>query len=368
MQLGGLFSGPLPRAGLNLLVGATFSLILLSPTSWWTRARLLTAIGIVAAECAAGLIWFHETKLVYFLGVLVFAAIIRLSMSKSPLPALAVLAVTAGVYSRLGRADLISILSFILVAAVMYLNIRSRMQRNEMYELNKRHLAELQEAYEQLQEASAAAMQVAMLEERTRIARAIHDDVGHSLTSLIVQMQALRYMIGNDPQRAQQALEGMLTVAREGLHDIRASVHSLADDRQVSGTAPMKALLSQMEASASIPYTFQDEAAEDNADPAVFGVLFRVLQEAITNIIRHSRASSVEVRLTKERGYLVLRIRDDGAAEPGRPIREGFGLKTMKARLEEKGGRLRYASLPPHGFEITAEIPAGGEKPSADTE
>jgi signal transduction histidine kinase len=122
---------------------------------------------------------------------------------------MSVMFVTATLYIQFGFKDLFSFISFALFSVVLYLNIRSRMQRNEMFELNKRHLAELQEAYDQLQEASVKVMQYAVLEERTRIARDIHDAVGHSLTSLIVQMQALRYMIKKDPAQAEQSLEGI---------------------------------------------------------------------------------------------------------------------------------------------------------------
>jgi signal transduction histidine kinase len=165
-------------------------MILFFPRSWWTRTLL--AACVIMIESAAGLIGYQEMKLVYFLAILIFASTIHLTLSKSPVPPMAVMFVTAGLYIRFGREDLFNFVSFVFLSVVLYLNIRSRIQRNEIYELNERHLAELQEAYDQLQEASVTAMQYAVLEERGRIAREIHDAVGHSLTSLIVQMQALR--------------------------------------------------------------------------------------------------------------------------------------------------------------------------------
>jgi signal transduction histidine kinase len=206
------------------------------------------------------------------------------------------------------------------------------------------------------------------LEERGRIAREIHDAVGYSLTSLIVQMQALRYMIKKEPVQAEQSLEGMLIVARQGLHDIRTSVHSLADDRIRSGITPLKALLSRMEASASIRYTFHADLNEEDLDVDINGILFRVLQEAITNVIRHSTATLVEVSLKRESENILMRIRDNGILESTQKINEGFGLKVMKARLEERGGRLRYSIAKPHGFEIVAEIPTAEQIHRKDNE
>jgi len=93
-----------------------------------------------------------------------------------------------------------------------------------------------------------------------------------------------------------------------------------------------------------------------------YRILFRVLQEAITNVIRHSQATLVEVSLKRELENIVLRIRDNGKLDSSQNIKEGFGLRTMIARLEEKGGRLHYSILKPHGFEIFAEIPTAVEE------
>ncbi|MFC6232933.1 sensor histidine kinase [Paenibacillus allorhizosphaerae] len=358
MNINRLFSGPVYQVGLNLVIWATFSVILSFPRSWWTKTRLFAAGCIIIIEAALGLFWFHEMKPLYFIAVFIFAASIHLFMSTSPIPAMAVMFVTALLYIKFGREDLFNFISFGLFAFVLYFTIRSRKQRNEMYELNKRHLAELQEAYDQLQEASVTSMQYAVLEERARIARDIHDAVGHSLTSLIVQMQAMRYMIKKDPVQAEQSLEEMLSVARQGLQDIRTSVHSLAGDRSIPGVIPLKALLSRMETFASVRYTFHADFNEEEVDAGVYGILFRVLQEAITNIIRHSRAAHVEVILRRESGNLTMRIRDDGMLQSGQIISEGFGLKVMKARLEESGGRLHYSIQEPHGLQLIAEIPA----------
>lgn len=357
MEINRMFSGPLSKIGLNLVMWATFSGILFFPRSWWTRSRLWMAAGIVLIESALGVIWFQEWKLSYLIAIFTFGAAMHLFLSKSPVPAMVAMFITAILYNRFGSENLFNFLSFALMAVVLYFSIRSRMQRNELHELNKRHLTELQEAYEQLQEASATAMRYAVLEERTRIARDIHDAVGHSLTSLIVQMQALKFMIRKDPAQAEQSLEGMLAVAREGLHDIRTSVHSLAGNRSISGLTSLKALLNRMEASASIRYTFHADFHDDDVSAGIYETLFKILQEAITNVIRHSRATQLEVGLKREQGKTTMQIRDNGIFAPSQEIREGFGLKAMKARLEERGGSLRCSAAEPHGLELIAEIP-----------
>jgi signal transduction histidine kinase len=356
-----LFRGPAVQIGLNVLFWASFCGIMFSPKSWWTRWRIRLAAAVMVLETAAGLVLYRETRLLYFMAVVSLVLSFRMSPYRTPLPAIVTLFVTAALYIRFGHGDIFSLLSFVLIAAALYMTTRHRMQRNQMYEENKRHLEELQEAYDQLQEASATAMQYAVLEERARIARDIHDAVGHSLTSLIVQMQALRYMMVNDPEQAGRSLDEMLAVARQGLQDIRTSVHSLAADRSSSGLTSFKALLSRMEATASIRYTFRTEVTDEDLDSEMNGVLFRVLQEALTNVIRHSGATEVEVSLRREAEDIVMRIRDNGALASEQTIGEGFGLKVMKERVEERGGRLRYAIVEPHGFELEAAMPEGGQ-------
>ncbi|MCM3698076.1 sensor histidine kinase [Paenibacillus macerans] len=117
-----------------------------------------------------------------------------------------------------------------------------------------------------------------------------------------------------------------------------------------------------MEATAGIRYTFHNELRDEDMGDLEFGTLFKVLQEAITNAVRHSRATELEVGLRREAGNIVMTIRDDGALRYGEGIAEGFGLRAMKARLEERGGRLHYGARKPHGFEIVAHIPAGSRE------
>ncbi|WP_282935215.1 sensor histidine kinase [Paenibacillus sp. RC67] len=357
MEFNHFFHGPPVQVGLNVVLWATYTCILFFPRASWTKRRLVIAMSILLLEAAIGVIWFQEINLVYIIAIILFVSAIRFSFAKIQTPAILVICVTAALYVRFGSDDIFNIISFVVFAIVLYFFIRSRRQRNEMYELNKKHLEELQSAYNQLHQASATAMQYAVLEERTRIARDIHDAVGHSLTSLIVQIQALRYMVKEDPARASRSLDEMLAVARQGLQDIRTSVHALADNRSTPGITALKSLLARMEASASIPYTFHTDLNDGEVNAEAYETLFRVLQEAITNVIRHSRATLVEVSLIKQNDRLVMIIRDNGIMDSNSDIKEGYGLRVMKTRLEEQGGSLRLAAIEPSGFEIIAAIP-----------
>ncbi|WP_167859535.1 sensor histidine kinase [Paenibacillus cymbidii] len=356
-----LFAGPPARIALHLAIWATFTAILFAPPSWRTKPRLGVAALLLAAESACAIFYYDEIKLLYFIAIVLFAAALRLSFARSLHPAITVLIVMAALYYRFGHADLFSFLSFVVSAVVLYFFIRNRIQRNEFHAANERHLAELRVAYGQLQEATAATMKNAVLEERTRIARHIHDAAGHSFSSLIVQLQALRYKLKENPEQARQSVDDMLDIARRGLQDIRISVHALADDRSFPAIAAMKSLQMRTETSAAIGCTFRCGLSDDELGAEAGETLFRVLQEAVTNVIRHARATQVDVSLEKEADLLVLCIRDNGESD-GQPISAGFGLNVMKARLEAHQGSLSYRRLAPHGFELTATIPAPKEE------
>ncbi|SEO81658.1 sensor histidine kinase [Paenibacillus sp. OV219] len=357
MNMNGFFSGSPLKIALNILILATYIIRFVYRGFWQTRRKSLVFVALAAAETAAGMIFYHENVLLYFLAIIVVTTTIRLVLGTKRIPMLAVMITIAGLYTAFGDESLSSFVSFVIIAVFFFFTVQSRRQRDAINEENKRNLVELQEAYVHLQEASVTSMRGAVMDERTRIAREIHDAVGHSLTSLIVQMQALRYMIVKDPERAEQSLAGMLEVARQGLQDIRTSVHSLADDRTMSGLASIKAQLARMEATANITYSFEAKLPEEEITVENATLLFRLMQEAITNIVRHSEAEYVDVRVWSEEERIVLIVQDNGKANASEAVREGFGLKTMRARLEEAGGRLTFGAAVPNGFQIRAELP-----------
>jgi len=364
----GLFDGTPSQSALNGLIWLSYACILFLPKSQWTPKHAWAALGLLVVITGMNFVWYQDWELVYFLIFVVFYALFRLIMPKPLWPAILTLLITAVLFIHYGALNLPEIMSYISLAIFLYSVIRRRMLRQEMHEQNLRHIAELRKAYDELQEASVTSMRFAILEERTRIARDIHDSVGHSLTSLIVQLQALRFMVRQDPERSEQTIDEMLVVARQGLQDIRNSVHALADDSSFSGKSALKALLSRFEASSGIRCVMDDELPDEDLGDKVYGILFKILQEASTNVVRHAEATEVEVRLWKEMDQVVMRIRDNGKLPVGQPITEGFGIKTMRTRVEEIGGSLQVAAHEPSGLEIVAKLPVLSEPNQQDTE
>jgi signal transduction histidine kinase len=246
--------------------------------------------------------------------------------------------------------------------------------RRRARELQEQHLAalerahrelraahrELQAAHRELQEASIQSMQLAVLEERNRIARDIHDSVGHTLTTLVIQLQALRLRLREDREGAASQLDELVAVARRSLQDVRSAVREMAA-KPVTGPQVMTALIRQVERSSGLPISFEWPADLDDWPQDATAVLHRVLQEALTNVVRHSRAARATVRVerTDHAGSPALRlvVEDDGIARPGAPLEEGFGIQSMRSRCEEAGGRFSWEARSPHGLRIEAVVP-----------
>jgi signal transduction histidine kinase len=258
----------------------------------------------------------------------------------------------------------VHVVSFILTYIGCYLGSRGYRIQNEAYESNQLHLEELQkahlelqEAHEQLQDAAIDTMQVAVLEERTRIARDIHDALGHSLTSLIVQLHALKYMLHEGPPQAQDAVQNMLGVAKQSLEEIRSSVHTLASDSTWLGLTPLRSLISQAEKHTGLKMELQADELDIPLSREIAISLYRVLQEAITNTLRHSDASHLKIIVKEQSGSIHLSIQDDGSITRKNKIKPGFGLMGMQERIDTLNGTLTYFIREPHGFQMNVSIP-----------
>jgi signal transduction histidine kinase len=191
--------------------------------------------------------------------------------------------------------------------------------------------------------------------ERKRIAREIHDTLGHALTGIAAGVDACIVLIDSDVDRTKQQLKIVSSVIREGIGDVRRSLNKLRpgalEDRTLKD-AIIKMIDEYRELSKlniSLYYEWDyidfDNTKED--------ILFRMIQESITNSLRHGHAKNVEINLfNTEQCYYII-IQDDGIGSEH--ITYGYGLKQMKERLAMIGGSVEY--MGDHGFRTMAMIP-----------
>lgn len=221
-------------------------------------------------------------------------------------------------------------------------------------------LAELEEAHAELRRYAERARELAVSEERNRIAREIHDAVGHHLTVVNVQLEAAGKLLARDPGRAAEAVARAKSSASEALSEARRAVRALKPP-SMEGRAGLRALddLVREFHGSGVAVSFEVSGERRPLPPEVEFILYRALQEGLTNALRHSGADRVEVRLDLCGEAVRLSVRDDGRGTSEGASGGGFGLEGLRERVAEAGGRISAGDARGGGFALEVELPAG---------
>ncbi|MCY8458841.1 sensor histidine kinase [Bacillus spizizenii] len=263
--------------------------------------------------------------------------------------------------------DIISNISIMIGLYVFFSSMRFRREarreaeRNHV-ELAKMHLQleqaheELQKAHAELQEASVLSLRYAVLEERTRIARDIHDSIGHELTSVIIQLQSLPYILNSSKDDSEKVIQNVLTVARECLQEVRSVVHQMSRSESMVGLTALRGLIHQVEERSGLHVSLDTAGLSEESWPQnVSETIYRTLQEALTNIIRHAHATHAAAVISNDETHLYVTITDNGHFTGN--LTSGFGLTGMKDRAEKAGGSLSFSAVQPSGLQIELALP-----------
>ncbi|KMK78174.1 AAA family ATPase [Alkalihalobacillus pseudalcaliphilus] len=197
-----------------------------------------------------------------------------------------------------------------------------------------------------------------VLEERNRIARDIHDVVGHTLTTAIVQAEASRRLFEKNGELSMEKLELTQGLIRKGLNEIRHSVHLLnqfdsIDDVQL--TEVVKLVISEVEVNTGVIVDLHLNMKTEIKQNELNQVVYYVLKEAFTNGIKHGNSSNFSIHLTEEEDCVKLVIQDNGKGV--NKLEYGFGLHSMKKRIEQIGGNLQITSSKKSGTTLIIETP-----------
>lgn len=194
-----------------------------------------------------------------------------------------------------------------------------------------------------------------MQQERLRIARDLHDTIGHTLS--VASLHAGVAAEEEDSEQRRDALDRVRNAAGEALREMRRTVRFLRADETSDADAPpgltgIDDLVASARESALVVET---ELTDADVPSSVGAVAFRIVQEALTNVMRHSDAQTVRITTSLDRGVLTVRVADDGTS-PAR-VQGGSGIRGMHERAALVGGDLD-ASSTPHGFVVEARLPA----------
>jgi signal transduction histidine kinase len=243
-------------------------------------------------------------------------------------------------------------------AAVFFIAVFAQMRVNEQQarERAERLTQDLEEANVELAAYATQAEELAMTQERNRLAREIHDSLGHYLTIVNVQIEAAKVVMDSDPHRALDAMNKAQELAQKGLTRVRESVAALRES-PVSSRPLHEAVESLVREAQSTGIVTEFEVAGQPQvlENKVALALYRAAQEGLTNVRRHARASRVDVLLDYQPQQVRLVVQDNGvgAAETG----GGFGLLGIRERMQLLGGRLETSTAVGQGFRLTASVP-----------
>jgi signal transduction histidine kinase len=362
LKLGLEFRSPNLLAGLVVLAQT-------APLAWRRRSPLLVLAVMTAAELTNLLLRFPPTlaELGLYVGLYTVAAYQSPRSSRLAAAAFALYGVFYGViyarwYDGITWQDWV--ISFAMLAAAWWLGELQRRRR-----LTTVHLERLNA---QLQRERDLKARWAVAEERARIARELHDVVAHSVSVMVVQAGAARRLVDGDPAKARQALTSIESTGRQALAEMRRLLGVLrrdGDDRigEAAGNlapqpslADLDTLVSGAE-EAGLEVELQVEGAPRPLAAGIDLSAYRIVQEALTNCIKHAGAAKATVRLCYGREDLELQVLDNGRGvvgwrDSGRE-NGGHGLIGMRERVAVFGGSLDVGPRPGGGFRVDARLP-----------
>ena len=222
-------------------------------------------------------------------------------------------------------------------------------------------LEDLSLAHEKLQRYAAQAEELAVAEERNRLAREMHDTLGHRLTVAIVQLEGAERLVDVEPKRAQEMVTTVKEQMRAGLSELRQAVATLREPLQadLSITNALKSLGQNFQAATEIEVTMAFAHNIPQLPNEYRVAIYRAAQEALTNIQRHAQAKKVRMSLLldKKENRVDLTLLDDGIGLPEKADKLGFGLRGIQERAAQLGGIMRLEKNPDGGAKICLCLP-----------
>lgn len=255
--------------------------------------------------------------------------------------------------------DMEVILTFGLIVVLVYLMSRliekEQIQRESLQQLN----LELHQSHSQLQENADQLAELAVLSERNRLARDIHDGLGHHLTAVGIQLEIASQLQPRDPAASIEAIAEAKRAARDALADVRQSVQALRHANEPFDLKDAVDLLIQRISTDQLTISFKMEGDPSGYPQSLRLTLFRLIQEGLTNVYKHADASRANVWLQLMPSNSRLRIIDDGSGFDPAQVSDGNGLRGIRERIESLAGTITIDSRLGDGTVIDVMIPNG---------
>lgn len=264
---------------------------------------------------------------------------------------LAVIGYRYGIQAILG-SSVTMLAAFAFAISFTLLTVRANDAKARSEQLRE----ELEEAHRKLQDQATRMEELATIRERNRLAREIHDGVGHYLTVIKVQLDAATALLAQDPARAADSVDKASRLAGEALDDVRRSVRALAG---LQTPAPLVDSLRELARDGTPAPELRIEGTPRPLPHATTHALYRSAQEGLTNIRKHAGATTATLVVDfrgPDRVRLVLT--DNGCGVADEDAGRGFGLRGLQERIALLGGSVTAANRSEGGFVLTIDVPA----------
>lgn len=266
----------------------------------------------------------------------------------------------------------ITFISLVLVCIALQHLIGERFERGQLVQQLTQSNNELEEAQHRLAESAAQEQELAVLRERTRLAREMHDTLGHALVLISVKLEAAQRLRERDPQRCDQELEATKEIVRNSMKDLRASIANLrspALEREPACRA-LSRYAREMALRADLRVSYDLHPDVEGLPEPVEEALWKVGQEALANIEKHAQAHNVLLHMSCQDGHVFMKITDDGLGLPVDLCQHQeeheasyesptghYGLSGMLERVKNVQGQLSIHSVGEHGTAIEVTLP-----------
>lgn len=271
-----------------------------------------------------------------------------------------------GVESVMTFANIFLFFLFILLMVISLNNENSRILQLNLALSRKNY--QLHDANVKLQEYGKTIKRMTEIEERNRLAREIHDTLGHTLTGIVVSADAGKILMDVAPEEAKVRFDVIGENARQGLEDVRRSIRALRPDalEEQDLESALNKMIGNFREATGARILFEQNAGDLFLAQDEEETVYRIVQEGLTNAIRHGKATEIELVIEREDRNLRIRLTDNGIGMQEES--SGFGLDYMRERVEMLKGSLQFGNREDNirGFFLEAEIPVRGVKLEED--
>lgn len=222
-----------------------------------------------------------------------------------------------------------------------------------LYDMNRNYSYELEEAKKRVEDFARMIEEISQLEERNKISREIHDSVGHKLTAILLQSEAYIRIYKKDAEKSQELIYSVRDNLRQCTEHLRKAVKGLNPKKYADSIMSIQQMIANFEKATGIKISFLITGLQYKLNPAVETVIYRNIQEALTNSVRHGKASKIDIELMYSDNKIELKVSDNGVGCD--KIYKGMGISGMEERVRILGGNIIFQSA--NGFAINTVIP-----------